>query len=238
VNNCSQYRSGKSPRHGKQRCPARASICKKCNKTGHYTSCCFTRSVSHVTVTNEQGDSDEDTFLGSVKLNGESQWFATVSLNKQEVEFKLDTGAEVTVSSGATLSTLSDVQLKKPTKALYGPTKSPLKVIEQFAGCFQYQTTSCKFHVFVVKDLKINLLGLSAITALNLIARVQHIFTSKDSVIEMYPKVFHGLGTLGNKYKIPLKPNSKLYALHTARRVPFPCEKKWRVKLSGWNLSK
>ena len=129
-------------------------------------------------------------FLGSVELCWESQWFATVSLNKQEVEFKLDTGAEVTVISEATLSTLSDVQLKKPTKALYGPTKSPLKVIGQFTGCFQYQTTSCKFHIFVVKDLKINLLGLSAITALNLIARVQHIFISKNFVIEMYPKVF------------------------------------------------
>ena len=146
-------------------------------------------------------------------------------MNKQAVEFKLDTGAEVTVISEATFSTLSDVQLEKPTKALYSPTKSPLKVIGQFTGCIQYQTTSCKVHVFVMKDLKINPLGLPAITALNLIARVQHIFSSKDSVIEIYPKVFHGLGTLGNEYKIPLKPNAKPYALHTARRVPIALRK-------------
>lgn len=61
-------RCGKSPRHGKQQCPARASICKKCNKTGHYTSCCFTRGVSHVTVTNEQDDSDEDTFFRKCRI--------------------------------------------------------------------------------------------------------------------------------------------------------------------------
>ena len=42
-----------SPRHGKQQCPARASICKKSNNTGHCTSHCFTRSDSHVTVTQE-----------------------------------------------------------------------------------------------------------------------------------------------------------------------------------------
>ena len=82
--------------------PVRATICKKCNKTGYYTSCCFTTVVSHVTVTNEQYDSDEDTFLGNVELCGESQLFATVSLNKQEIEFKLDTGAKVTFISEAT----------------------------------------------------------------------------------------------------------------------------------------
>ena len=218
-------RCGKSPRHGKQQCLARASICKKCNKTGHYTSCCFTRGVSHVTASTENNDSDEDTFLGSVELQGESQWFATVCLNKKDVEFKLDTGAEVTVISETTFSKFSDIKLKRPTKALFGPTKSPLKAVGQFTGCFQYLNTSCKLHVFVVKDLKINLLGLPAITALNLIARVQHISSSKESVFKSYPKVFQGLGTLGKEYKIPLKPDSKPYALHTARRVPISLRK-------------
>ena len=122
----------------------------------------------------------------------------------------------MTVISENTFSTLSDVKLKKPTKALYGPTKLPLKVVGQFTGCFQYQSIFCKLHVFVVKDLKINLLGLPAITALNLLARVQHISDSKEVITKRYPKVFHGLGTLGKEYKIPLKPTFKPYALHTA----------------------
>jgi len=117
-------------------------------------------------------------------------------LNKKDVEFKLDTGAEVTVISESTFSMFSDIKLKKPTKVLYGPTKSPLKVVGEFTGCFQYHTTSCKLHVFVVKDLKINLLGLPAITTLNFIARVQHTYSSKGSVTKLYPKVFQGLGTL------------------------------------------
>ena len=156
------------------------------------------------------------------------------------MEFKLDTGAEVTVISETTFSKFSDIKLKRPTKVVdFGPTKSPLKVVGQFTGCFQYLNTSCKLHVFVVKDLKINLLGFPAITALNLIVRVQHISSSKESVFKSYSKVFQGLGTLGKEYKIPLKPVSKPYTPYIQLGVfQFHYVKKWREKLSGWNLSK
>ena len=75
--------------------------------------------------------------------------------------------------------------------------------------------------MYVVKDLKTNLLGLLAITALNLVARVQNISGSKETIMKRYPKLFTGLGTLGNEYKISLKSDAKPYALHTAKRVPI-----------------
>ena len=75
--------------------------------------------------------------------------------------------------------------------------------------------------MYVVKDLKTNLLGLPAITALNLVARVQSISGSKESLMKQHPKLFTGLGTLGNEYKISLKPEAKPYALCTARQVPI-----------------
>ena len=43
--------------------------------------------------------------------------------------------------------------------------------------------------------------------------------------MKQYPKLFTGLGTLGNEYKISLKPDAKPYALHTARRVPISMRK-------------
>ena len=144
-------RCGKSPRHDKQECLQEPAFVRSVIRPGHYTSFCFTRGVSHVTASTEDNDSDEDTFLGSVELQEESQWFDTVYLNKKDVEFKLDTGAEVTVISETTFSRFSDIKLKRPTKALYGPKKSLLKVVGQFTGCFQYLNTS---HVFVVKDLR------------------------------------------------------------------------------------
>ena len=108
---------------------------------------------------------------------------------------------------------------------MHDPAHIPLKVIEQFTGNFKYNNSRCKLHVYVVKDLKTNLLGLLAITALNLVARVQNISGSKETIMKQYPKLFTGLGTLGNEYKISLKPDAKPYALHTARRVPSSMRK-------------
>jgi len=81
-------------------------------------------------------------FLGSVEWSGESQWHATVCLNK-DVEFKLDTRAEVTVISENTFSKWSNVKLKKPTKALYGPTELLLKVHRIFSILDHFLQITC-----------------------------------------------------------------------------------------------
>ena len=70
------------------------------------------------------------------------------------------------------------------------------------------------------------------LTALNLVARVQSILSSKESVTKRYPKLFTGLGTLGNEYKISLKPDAKPYALYTARRVPISMRKEVENELN------
>ena len=228
-NKCS--RCGKSPKHSKQQCPARDSTCKKCGKKGHYTSCCFSKDVSLIRE-DSNPESEEDVFLGSLESQGETQWHTTVTLNQTHVKFKLDTGAEVTAISEATFHTLNDTKLRRPSKALYGPAKTPLNVLGMFTGTFKNKNASCKLHVYVVKDLKTNLLGLPAITALNLVARIQSISSSKESIISRYPELFTGLGTLGSEYKISLKPDAKPYALHTARRVPISLRKEVEKELN------
>ena len=75
------------------------------------------------------------------------------------------------------------------------------------------------------KDFNTNLLGLPAITALDLVARVQSISSSKESIMKHYPNIFTGLGILSNECKISLKPDAKPYALHTARGVPISMRK-------------
>ena len=156
-------RCGKSPKHYKQQCPAKDSTCKKCYKKGHYTSQCFSKDVSLLSEDNNT-EAEEDAFLGSLESHGDTQWHTTVGLNQRNVKFKLDTGAEVTAAaiSETTFHSLPDTTLKKPAKALYGPAHTPLKVIGQFTGNFTYNNTHCKLHVYVVKDLKTNLLRLLA----------------------------------------------------------------------------
>ena len=51
-----------------------------------------------------------------------------------EVKFKIDTGAKVSAFNEAILKNLEDVQLKKPTRSLYGPAMSLLTILGQFTA--------------------------------------------------------------------------------------------------------
>ena len=73
-------RSALSPNHSIQQCPAKDSTCKKCYKKGHYTSYCFSKDVSLLSEDNNL-ESEEDAFLGSLESHGDTQWHATVGLN-------------------------------------------------------------------------------------------------------------------------------------------------------------
>ena len=91
--------------------------------------------------------------------------------------------------------------------------------------------------MFVVKDLKSNLLGLPAITALKLAARLDGTSSSTTplttpTIHNQFPKLFQGLGNLGEEYEIKLKPDAKAFALFTPRRVPLPLRGKVTAELN------
>ena len=77
-----------------------------------------------------------------------------------------------------------------------------------------------------MKGLKNNLMGLPAIVALNLAARLDSTATteakSANTFKQNFPKVFQGLGDLGEEYHIRLKPDARPHALSTPRHVPLP----------------
>ena len=76
--------------------------------------------------------------------------------------------------------------------------------------------------LFVVRGLKNNLLGLPALTTLQLVQRIDTTYTSLGDVKEKFPKVFEGLGDFGEPYTITLKDEAKPFALFTPRNVPIP----------------
>ena len=51
--------------------------------------------------------------------------------------------------------------------------------------------------VFVVEDLRNNLLGLPAIVALNLVAQVDIVTTPSSNIVDKIPDLFQGLGKSG-----------------------------------------
>ena len=85
--------------------------------------------------------------------------------------------------------------------------------------------------VFVMKGLKKNLLGLPALTVLQLVSRLDGVDQYEQHIYQRFPNLFQGLGTLGGEYTISLKPYSKPYALTTPRNVPLPLREKVREEL-------
>ena len=119
----------------------------------------------------------------------------------KKILFKLDTGAEVTAISEKTYQELGEPELHTPEKALFGPSRQPLKVEGQFRGTLTHNHRSSIQPVFVVKGLKTNLLGLPAITALHLATRNDSAETGTEGNIHAkFPKLFKGLGSLGEEF--------------------------------------
>ena len=66
----------------------KTALARKCYKKGHYTSYCFSKDVSLLSEDNNT-ESKEDAFLGSLESHGDTQWHATVSLNQKKCEIQI-----------------------------------------------------------------------------------------------------------------------------------------------------
>ena len=211
--------------HSRDKCPARDATYHKCQKKGHFSSQCFsTRTATQHSVDTSSTHSGEDTttFLDVVQTGSDTVWNATIQLNQQQVAFKLDTGAEVIAISHTVYEKLPSVKLQQPSKSLVGPTRQKLEVLGQFSGTLSANQYTYKQTIFVVKNLRSNLLGLPAILALNLVVRVAEVSEDYSSVImQKYPKVFTGLGTMQGEYTIKLQGNAQPHAIYLARNVPI-----------------
>ena len=68
-------------------------------------------------------------YLSTLGTRDVSVWTCTIQVNDQDVSFKVNTGAEVTVISKDASKALELDALQPPTKKLYGPDQSPFEVV-------------------------------------------------------------------------------------------------------------
>ena len=171
---CTRCGKGQHPR---DKCPAKDATCHKCQRKGHYSALCYSKSVS----TLSEESSLETAFLDTMSSKQDKAWFASICIGDQETLFKLDTGAEVTAVSQESWQLLGKPPLSTSDKQLFGPARNPLQVLGQYKGHLSYKGRASTQQVFVVKGLKNNLLGLPAIRALNLVARVDETSSSETT---------------------------------------------------------
>lgn len=97
--------------HPKKICPARLSKCRKCSKICHWTQACRSSKLGKLfeIATEEYPESfflGEEVDLHEIQSNSTKiPWMATVLVNDKKVDFKIDSGADVTVVPYMVLST-------------------------------------------------------------------------------------------------------------------------------------
>ena len=238
TNKCT--RCGREP-HNRQQCSAKDATCHRCSKKGRYSTQCRSKSIKRVAdITAEEPDcltditSEEQDFVYLNTLGSLTNTCISlpISINGGTVNFKVDTGAEVTAITFSTFDLITGrPQLEKPAKFLRGPDRKPLTTLGMAKVTISHKYKSCRQHVYVMPDLEQNLLGLPAIKALNILSSLQEVTTSQEDITPAYPKVFNGLGTLQGDFHIHLKQDATPFALHTPCNVPLPMRPKVKAEL-------
>ena len=91
------------PLHQKQACPARNSKCHSCGKVGHWTRACRSKELHEILCETFPLSYEDEYFLGEVEHDAVKSHHACTALkaevciNGKQVQFKLDSGADVSV---------------------------------------------------------------------------------------------------------------------------------------------
>ena len=221
-------RCGKDGHTRGEQCPASSVTCHKCKRKGHFASQCFSKTVR---ATADELSLDSS-FLDAMTSANHNSWNTEVLLEKTSVNFKLDTGAEVTAITEKTFKLLNGIKLCRPAKTLHGPAKQSLKALGQFTGTLCHKENTSSQTIYVIRGLKTNLLGLPAIISLCLLCRINEMTCDAQSIQVNFPSLFKGLGTLGDAYTIKLKEGAVPYSLFTPRNVAIPLREKVKTELN------
>ena len=151
-------------------------------------------------------------------------------MNGASIQFKMDTGAEVTAISKQTYEALKKPKLAEANRILYGPSRTQHNVIGAFDATLSSSKKAVEQTIFVVDGLKTNLLGLPAIKALKLVVRMDT--TESEEILQKFPTLFQGLGKMEDEYEIKLKPDAKPYLLMAPRNTPMPQRPKVQEELA------
>eukprot|EP00117_Sycon_ciliatum_P016581 scpid41840/ scgid0554/ Retrovirus-related Pol polyprotein from transposon opus; Protease; Reverse transcriptase; Endonuclease len=250
--------------HPRARCPASRVTCKGCGKTGHFQRVCRSsppsgssgssarqgthqsprgtgvHSLSSHSDSSSSAVSSADAFLGT--LTHGTGWNLPMLLHGKAITMKVDTGADVTAIPATVFTSLDlPISLAPSNRTLRGPDNTSLNVCGRFTAdlrtAHSSQSHSVPTQVYVVRDLKLPLLGRPAIEALGILPAPANVLettsTSGDSasdsrspVAAEFPDLFSGLGTFGPLHTIQLRDEAPPYSLSTPRRVALPMESK------------
>ena len=225
----------------KKMCPATNAVCNFCKKKGHFSKVCKKRSeVREVTTSNDTAlvTTKYDTaFLGSVNT-GPHKWSALVSIKNKQIQFKVDTGADVNVIPKTEVDLhFPEILLKDVDRTLAGPDGKMLQTEGMFHERLTYGDKHINTNIYVVSKAEKALLSGDTSEKLGIVKRLNEVSACDNDLFKEFSQLFVGLGQSSMKYKITLKSEAEPYALTTPRRVPIPLMNKVKQKLDEMTSS-
>ena len=166
-------------------------------------------------------DNNDYLFVGKITALCDDKPMITVNVNNQPVNFRIDTGADVTVIPELLLKNVS-ATLQKCRLTLIGPQSKLLAVLGKFSARMTIGDHVSTEEIFVVDGLTQPLLGWPAIKSLSILKIIQGL--TENKFVKAYPTVFTGIGTMKCEYDIQLKENAKPFCLASPRRVALPLQ--------------
>ena len=200
--NCLKY-------HPQRPCPARRSTCRNCGKVGHWQAACRGRKdVGAAAIAAPCDSFESESFLGTInrmKEQKDGPWRTNVSILGKEINFKIDTGADVTVIDENILRVLrKKIAFLPAKKNLFGPGASPIRVLGKFRATLRWRGRSCEDEVYVIKGSQEGLLGRPALTNLGILSWLNSISCTGPE--RKFDKIFNGLRTNPVEPLMPTEP--------------------------------
>lgn len=110
---------------------------------------------------------------------GENLWMVTIDVNTMLVQFKINKGSDLSVTSELTFQGLSGVDLQPTHRSHTGPSQLLLPVRGQFTSLLKHRNKEVE-EIFVVEGLKTALIRCPAIEALSLVTSVNFVDVLKQ----------------------------------------------------------
>ena len=236
------------PSHARSDCPARHETYMACGKDGHYSKVCLSKPRLQSTPARQStsalrsGTAHSVTkpleeypsfFMGSIgaeSTTDDGPWMRKVRIGATPVLFKVDTGADISVITAATYSTLCPKpMLVSPAAELKGPDGSILSLAGRFQVTSRAVTGNLfKHEIHVLSGAGANLLSCQASYRMGFVGPGIANVSAPTSLTKTEP-----LGCMaGPPVTIRLKPDAQLYHCPVARRVPFPLLQKVKAELN------
>ena len=206
-----------------QYCPAKFQRCHKCSRKGHFERCC--RSVQELDAGFEHYEEDDVYNIGCVISDNKNAWTTKLRIKDTDIEFKIDTGADITIINEKTYERMKrKPKLSRARVQLTSPG-GKLTVRGEFYAQTVTNGKQFKFRIIVVRNrVGSNLLSRSVSEKMGFVKRVNELQQNAD--------IFGHTGLLKtDPVNISLKEGAKPYNVTTARRIPFPLQKKVKSEL-------